>query len=262
MCVKDSECVFRTLTGNQIGCLMLHHILSEKQKAGGLPPNGACVKSIVSTELARVICGHYGVALFDVLTGFKFIGEKIEEFENTGSHTFLFGFEESFGFLSSTRVRDKDAVNAALLIAEAACVCLGEGITLYERLQQIYRQFGFFAEAVASSTYPGREGAEKMACIMKALRETPPREIAGVPVLALRDYLSGFKTADGRREALDCPRSDVLYFELAGGHWLCVRPSGTEPKIKLYIGASHPGSMEKARETAGRLLAGIRALAE
>lgn len=262
VCVRDGEGVFRTLTGNQIGCLLLHHILSERQKAGSLPENGACVKSIVSTLLADVICAHYGASMFSVLTGFKFVGEKMQAFEETGSHTFLFGFEESFGFLSSTQVRDKDAVNAALLVAEAACMCLNEGITLFDRLQEIYRQFGYFAETVVSNTYPGKEGAEKMARIMKTLRENPPGEIGGIRVAAIRDYLKGIQTRNGRTAPLDSPPSDVLYFELDGSQWLCARPSGTEPKIKFYAGARSPESMEKARTAADKLMAGIRALAE
>ena len=262
VCVKDGKGLFHTLTGNQIGCLMLHHILSEKEKAGTLPKNPACVKSIVSTEMARVICDSFGASLFNVLTGFKFIGEKMQEFEETGAYSFQFGFEESFGYLSSTQVRDKDAVNAALLVAEAACMCLNEGITLYDRLQQTYARYGYFVESVVSNTYPGKEGAERMAQIMKTLRENPPEEIGGSRVLALLDYLKGTRAAAGKTEALDSPASDVLYFELAGGHWLCARPSGTEPKIKFYAGASHPESMEKAQATADRLMAGIRALAE
>ncbi len=262
VCVRDGEGVFRTLTGNQIGCLLLHHILSERQKAGSLPENGACVKSIVSTLLADVICAHYGASMFSVLTGFKFVGEKMQAFEDTGSHAFLFGFEESFGFLSSTQVRDKDAVNAALLVAEAACMCLNEGITLFDRLQEIYRQFGYFAETVVSNTYPGKEGAEKMTRIMKTLRENPPGEIGGSRVAAIRDYLKGIRTQDGKTAPLDSPPSDVLYFELDGSRWLCARPSGTEPKIKFYAGARSSESMEKARTAADKLMAGIRALAE
>jgi len=262
VCVRDGEGVFRTLSGNQIGCLILHHILSQRQKAGTLPENGACIKSIVSTELARVICEGFGASIFNVLTGFKFIGEKIQAFEETGSHTFLFAFEESFGYLSSTQVRDKDAVNAALLVAEAACVCLSEGITLYERLQQIYREYGYFTESVVSNTYPGKEGAERMAEIMAQLRQNPPTALGGLPVTALRDYLSGIRSRGDQKEPLDTSPSDVLYFELAGGHWLCARPSGTEPKIKFYAGASHKDSMEKAQMTADQMMADIRALAE
>ena len=233
--VRDGAGVFRTLTGNQIGCLLLHHILSAKQKAGTLPKNGAVCKSIVTTELARAICNDFGVTLFDTLTGFKFIGEKIQGFEETGSHAFLFGFEESFGYLSSTAVRDKDGVNASLLIAEAACVCTHDNITLFDRLQEIYRRYGFWSETVKSVTLPGKDGVEKIGHIMDSLRQSPPSHVGEFKVSAVRDYLKGTCTRAGVTEKLPYIPSDVLYFELDNGHWFCVRPSGTEPKIKLYV---------------------------
>lgn len=260
VCVKDSGGVFRTLTGNQIGCLLLYHILSEKKKLGVLPENGAAAKSIVSSELARAICEDFGVMLFDVLTGFKFIGELIQHFEETGSHTFLMGFEESYGYLSGTSVRDKDAVNAALLAAEAACVCLHEGITLYDRLQEIYRKYGFFYETVLSQDYPGKQGAEQIHHIMKALRDNPPASIAGLEVLAARDYLSGRRNENGVSRDMGHTPSDVLYFELEHRHWFCVRPSGTEPKIKLYTAVSHREGMEKAQALGKRLTEAVLAL--
>ena len=248
VCVLDSEGMFRTLTGNQIGCLLLYHLLSQKKQAGTLPKNPAAIKSIVTTELARAICEDHGAEMFEVLTGFKFIGEKIQQFEDTGSHAFVFGFEESFGYLSSADVRDKDAVNAALLVAEAACLCLKDGITLYDRLQQIYRRYGYYFDQVLSTSYPGKEGAQRMKDIMAGLRNNPPASCAGLKVTAVRDYKSGKRTASGKVTDMGYTPSDVLYFELEGGHWLCVRPSGTEPKIKVYLASSHPDSMEKARE--------------
>ncbi|NLB38099.1 MAG: phospho-sugar mutase, partial [Clostridiales bacterium] len=253
VCVKDGNGQFQTLTGNQIGVLLLHHILSSRKASGTLPTNGACVKSIVTTELARTVCADYGVTMFDVLTGFKFIGEKIQQFEETGSHTFLFGFEESFGYLSSTQVRDKDGVNASLLIAEAACVCMAEGITLYDRLQDIFKKYGYYSETVVSKTLPGKDGLKDMRDIMARLRDNPPSKAGAFRVLAVRDYLKGTWVADGTAEALDCPASDVLYFELEHGHWLCVRPSGTEPMIKLYVNARSDASMADA-EALGRAL--------
>jgi len=246
VCVLDGEGTFRTLTGNQIGVLLLHHILSSRKAAGTLPTNGACIKSIVTTELARTICEDYGVEQFDVLTGFKFIGEKMQQFEDTGSHTFLFGFEESFGYLSSTRVRDKDGVNASLLIAEAACACMAEGITLYDRLQQIFARYGYYSEKVVSKTLPGKDGLTDMRNLMARLRGNPPSKAGSLNVLAVRDYKAGTRTAAGKTEALDCPPSDVLYYELEGGNWLCMRPSGTEPKIKLYVNARSKASMAEA----------------
>ena len=238
--VKDGAGEWHLLTGNQIGCVLLHYILSSKQKAGTLPKNGAAVKSIVSTSLANRICESFGVTMFEVLTGFKFIGEKIQQFMDAGDYTFLFGFEESYGFLSSTFVRDKDGVNASLLISEVACACMAEGITLYDRVQEIFRQYGYYVENVVSTTLPGKDGLSKMKTIMAGLRANPPKEIAGMKVTAVRDYLSGVRTADGKQEPTGLPTSDVLYFELEKGCWVCVRPSGTEPKIKLYVNTNAP----------------------
>ena len=236
--VKDGSGEWHLLSGNQIGCVLLHYILSSKQKSGTLPANGAAVKSIVSTSLANRICESFHVRLFETLTGFKFIGEKIQQFMDSGDHTFLFGFEESYGFLSSTFVRDKDGVNASLLISEVACACMAEGITLYDRVQQIFREYGYYVENVVSTTLPGKDGLTRMKEIMAGLRNNPPKEIAGLKVTAVRDYLRGTRTADGVEETTGLPVSDVLYFELEKGCWVCVRPSGTEPKIKLYVNSN------------------------
>lgn len=233
--VRDGQGNFHTLTGNQIACLMLDHILKSRQEKGILEKNGAVVKSVVSTELARAICEHYGVKMVEVLTGFKFIGEKIQQFEETGDYTFLFGFEESFGYLSGTQVRDKDGVNASLLLCEATCACMERGETLYDALQRLYRQYGYFKETGLSVVLPGKDGVEKMQAIMAGLRQTPPAELAGLQVTAVRDFLRGVRTEGEKEEPLDFPKSNVLYFELDGGNWVCIRPSGTEPKIKLYI---------------------------
>lgn len=244
--VLDKEGVFHTLTGNQIGCLLLSHVLSSRKQNGTLPANGAAVKSIVSTELARAICADYGVTLFDVLTGFKFIGEKIQQFEETGNYQFMFGFEESFGFLSGTRVRDKDGVNASLLLCEAACAADAEGVTLYDKLQQLFEKYGYFTEKVVSVTLPGIDGVQRMKDIMAALRTQPPKVLAGLQVTAFRDYLKGTRLdiATGEEKELGLPKADVLYFELENGNWMCIRPSGTEPKIKLYINTR--GTTEEA----------------
>lgn len=234
--VRDKSGQFQLLTGNQIGCVLLHYILSTRKKQGTLPKNGAAAKSIVTTELARAISHDFGVEMFDTLTGFKFIGELIQQFEDSGSHTFLFGFEESYGYLSSTFVRDKDGVNASLLLAEAAAACKAEGITLYDRVQDIFKRYGYYVEKVVSKTLPGKDGLEKMQKIMDRLRSNPPRELAGLPILAQRDYLSGIRTdSKGNKTQMGLPESDVLYYELSDGHWVCIRPSGTEPKIKLYV---------------------------
>lgn len=238
--VKDGDGEWHLLTGNQIGCVLLHYILSSLKKAGKLPENGAAVKSIVSTSLANRICDSFGISIFETLTGFKFIGEKIQQFMDKGDHTFLFGFEESYGFLSSTFVRDKDGVNASLLVSEVACACMAEGITFYDRMQQIFREYGYYVENVVSTTLPGKDGLTRMKEIMSGLRSNPPKEIAGLKVTAVRDYLKGTRTENGREEPTGLPVSDVLYFELEKGCWVCVRPSGTEPKIKLYVNANDP----------------------
>jgi alpha-phosphoglucomutase (EC 5.4.2.2) len=236
--VKDGQGEWHLLTGNQIGCVLLYYILSSLKKSGRLPADGAAVKSIVSTSLANRICESFGVKLYETLTGFKFIGEKIQQFMDSGEHTFLFGFEESYGFLSSTFVRDKDGVNASLLVSEVACACMAEGMTFYDRMQQIYKEYGFYQERVVSTTLPGKDGLTRMKEIMSGLRENPPAEIAGLKVTAVRDYLKGIRTESGREEPTGLPKSDVLYFELERGCWVCVRPSGTEPKIKLYVNSN------------------------
>ncbi len=235
--VREKDGSFRLLTGNQIGCLMLYYILSSKKAQGTLPKNGAVVKSIVSTELARAICKDFGVDLFDTLTGFKFIGEKIQQFQDTGSHTFLFGFEESYGYLSSTFVRDKDGVNASLLIAEAACYYSTQHKTLCDVMQEIFQTYGYYLEHVESTTLPGIDGLKVMGEIMTRVRQDPPKEIGGVKVARVLDVLRGTETdvQTGQVRKLDYPASDVLYFAMEGGHFVCVRPSGTEPKIKLYV---------------------------
>ena len=251
--VRDSEGTFHTLTGNQIGCLLLNHVLTSRKLTGNLPENAAICKSIVSTEMARAIAESFGAVCYDTLTGFKFIGEKIQQFEDTGAHTFLFGFEESYGFLSGTQVRDKDGVNASLLLCEAACVCMHEGITLYDRLQQLYARYGAYSDRVTSRTLPGKDGVEKIKNIMIALRQTPPAAFGDVKITAVRDYQTGLRTVNGQSEEMGLPKSNVLYFELEGGSWLCVRPSGTEPKIKLYVSAKAE-DMPKADTLAAYLL--------
>ena len=239
---RAKDGTFRLLSGNQIGCLMLYYILSSKHKQGTLPKNGAVLKSIVSTELANAICRHFNVALFDTLTGFKFIGEKIQQFEDDGSHTFLFGFEESHGYLSSTFVRDKDGVNASLLIAEAAAYYRTQGKTLGDVMQEIYSTFGYYLDYVESTTLPGLDGLKIMADIMANVRKAPPTKIGDIEVERVLDILAGTETncTTGEVKKLDYPTSDVLYFAMKGGHFACVRPSGTEPKIKLYVNVNAP----------------------
>ncbi len=258
--VRDGEGAFRLLTGNQIGSLLLHYILSTKKEQGTLPKNGGACKSIVTTGLANAICESFGVEMFETLTGFKFIGEKIQQFIDTGSHTFLFGFEESYGYLSSTFVRDKDGVNASMLIAELAADCRQKGITLYDKMQAIFKTYGFYVEKVISKTLPGKDGVARMQEIMKALRKNPPAEIGGLKVLAVRDYLIDTRTENGVSGAMGFPASDVLYFELENRNWICIRPSGTEPKIKLYVNTVDKDAQKAEdlnnhlQEAAGKLL--------
>lgn len=228
----------RLLNGNQIGCVLLHYILSQKKERGELPANAAAVTTIVSTDMARAIAESFGCALIEVLTGFKYIAEQIRLFEETGSHTFMFGFEESYGYLSGTDVRDKDGVNACLLIAEAACWYKKNfNCTLVDAIDRLYEQYGYYGDKVASFVLPGKDGLEKMQCVMNALRECPPKDFGGAQVVAVRDYLKSERICNGEKTALTLPKSNVIYFELEGGAWLCVRPSGTEPKIKLYVNA-------------------------
>ncbi len=228
----------RLLNGNQIGCVLLHYILSQKKERGELPANAAAVTTIVSTDMARAIAESFGCEMIEVLTGFKYIAEQIRLFEETGAHTFMFGFEESFGYLSGTDVRDKDGVNACMLIAEAACwYKKNYGCTLVDAIDRLYEQYGYYGDKVTSFVLPGKDGLEKMQSVMKALRGNVPVEFGGVKVVAVRDYLKSERVEGGKTTALTLPKSNVMYFELEGGAWLCVRPSGTEPKIKLYVNA-------------------------
>ena len=237
--VLDQNKKAHILTGNQIGCLLLHYILSQKTEKGTLPRHAAAVKSIVSTEMARPICERYGADLFEVLTGFKFIAEKIQQFEDNNSHSFIFGFEESYGYLSGTEVRDKDGVNASMLIAECAAWYKKQDKTLYDALQMLFEEFGYYGEKVESFDLEGKDGLEKMQLIMKNLRGEAPKKFGMTKVLAVRDYKTGIRTlADGTEEKIDLPQSNVLYYELEDKGWVCIRPSGTEPKIKLYVNAA------------------------
>ncbi len=235
--VLDGEGNLHALTGNQIGCLLLNYILEQKSSKGELPKNAAAVKSIVTTEMARAICKAYGAEMIDVLTGFKFIAEKIEQFGETGEHTFIFGFEESCGYLSGVDVRDKDGVNASMLIAETAAWYKTQGMTLYDGLQSLYKKYGYYDAKVTSFGLAGKDGLAKMGQLMIDLRADAPKEFAGKKVLAVRDYKKGTRvTAEGEKK-LEQPATNALYYELEGDAWICIRPSGTEPKVKLYVNA-------------------------
>lgn len=236
--VKTRDDRWQTLTGNQIGCILLEHILSSLKRLNRLPKNGVVIKSIVSTRLADAIAAAYGVSLEDVLTGFRFIGEKVDEYQSSGEKTFLFGFEESFGFLAGGLARDKDAVSSAMLAAEACIVYAERGMTLSDALDEIYKTYGFYSESVKAYTLEGKEGMEKIAACMKRLREDPPKMSANRNVLSLEDYLARRAiAADGTQSELLLPKNDTLRWLLEDDSWIVVRPSGTEPKLKLYIGA-------------------------
>ncbi|MBP3372017.1 MAG: phospho-sugar mutase [Clostridia bacterium] len=241
-----NEGQYTVLTGNQTACLILNYILTQMKEAGTLPENGAVVKTIVSTDLAKTICDAFGVTTIDVLTGFKFIAEQIAMFEETGKHTFLFGFEESYGCLAGTFVRDKDAVIASMLAVEVAAWYRSRGMTLYDGIQELYKTYGYSYERTISFTMPGKDGMEKMANTMSAMRENTPWQLGDVAVSAVRDYQTSIRTtAEGATEEIPIVKSNVLFFELDAGAWAVVRPSGTEPKIKVYFSAQAP-TMEAA----------------
>lgn len=234
--VRDEMGEYIVLTGNQTGILLTEYILSMKQKNGTLPKDGYVVKTIVTTDVTRDICANYGVEMKEVLTGFKFIGEKIRESEETGIGTYLFGFEESYGCLAGTYARDKDAVVASMLVAEMALYYREQGLSLYDQLQNIYKKYGYYNEFVISVTMEGIEGIEKIKSIMEDVRENPPKTFGGKKVLAVRDYSKAIRTEveSGKTEEILLPKSNVIYLELEDKNNFIIRPSGTEPKIKLY----------------------------
>lgn len=243
--VRNDEGKFVLLNGNQIGVLLANYIFLRKSEDGTMPKNGALVKTIVTTELARVLATSYGVTTFDVLTGFKFIGEKIKEWEQNGKYTYLFGFEESYGSLVGTHARDKDAVVASMMFAEMVCYFESKGTSVYDVLQDIYKKFGYYVEKAKSITFGGLDGMQKMADIMNKIRSTSFTEIAGVKVLAQSDFVTRKKTyACGKVEDIDLPKTNAFKIHLENGDWICVRPSGTEPKLKFYVATSKPTQAE------------------
>ncbi len=234
--VRDEDGDYIPFTGNQVGALLTEYILSSLEERGELPKDGYVVKTIVTTNLIQSICNAYGVEMKEVLTGFKFIGEKIKESEETGIGTYLFGFEESYGYLKGTYARDKDAVVATMLIAEMALYYQEKGSSILKQMDAIYQKYGYYKEQVESVTLEGIEGLEKIKTIMETLRNNPPASVAGKKVLAVRDYQSSLRTeiATGKTEKILLPPSNVIYLELEDDNNFIVRPSGTEPKIKLY----------------------------
>lgn len=236
--VRDKDGNYVPLTGNQTGALLVNYVLSQKKETGTLPQNAAVIKTIVTNEISDKICAHYGADVFNVLTGFKFIAEKIKEFEESGSHTYVFGFEESYGYLPGTYVRDKDAVGASLLIAEMASYYKLRGMSVYDGLCELFEKFGHFGEWVDNIYFEGVDGMDRIAAIMNKLRENAPDIIGGSRVVRYSDVLKGvtYNLQDGNEEKLSLPSSNVLRFVTEDGTFIAFRPSGTEPKFKIYTG--------------------------
>ncbi|WP_283596658.1 phospho-sugar mutase [Ligilactobacillus aviarius] len=235
--VRQPDGEYKLLTGNQIAAILLNYILTARKDAGTLPANAVAVKSIVSSEFATKVAANFNVKMINVLTGFKFIAEQIKNFEADGSHTFMFGFEESYGYLIRPFVRDKDAIQSLVMLAEVAAFYKKQGMNLYDGLQELFKKYGYFAEKTIALTFDGVEGAKEIEDLMTKFREESPKEFAGYKVVALEDFEKSTKTnADGTVEEIKIPKSNVLKYLLEDGTWIAVRPSGTEPKIKFYIG--------------------------
>jgi phosphoglucomutase len=233
---------YELLNGNQTGAILIDYLLSQKQAKGTLPANGKIFKTIVTSEFGRVIAESYAVACEDVLTGFKFIGEKLKHNDQEKTFEFLFGYEESYGYLIKDFARDKDAVQATLLLIEAAAYYKAQGKTLHDKLVELYNRYGWYREALVSVTKKGLEGAREITALLEGLRERPIREIAGIPVVSIEDYETQnriFVDMD-TNEKIELPQSNVLKYFLQDGSWVCVRPSGTEPKVKYYFGVTAP----------------------
>ncbi len=263
--VKDTKSgEYISLTGNMSGCLLAdYEIMSKKEKDGKLPDDGMLITTIVSTNMAKDIANYYGTGYTEVLTGFKFIGGKMREFEETGKGTYLFGFEESYGCLIGDHARDKDAVVATMALCEAAAYYKTRNMTLWDAMIALYDRYGYYKDDIISVTMKGITGLQKISDIMETLRKNPVKEISGLKTLAVRDYKKDTRTdlATGAVTATGLPNSNVLYYELENNSYLCVRPSGTEPKIKLYFGVKG-SSMEDAAAKSAKLGAEVKALLE
>lgn len=263
--VKDTKSgEYITLTGNMSGCLLADYELSQKKAVNGsLPEDGALIKTIVTSNMADAIADYYGVKLIEVLTGFKFIGQQILGFEQSGKGTYLFGFEESYGCLIGTHARDKDAIVATMALCEAAAYYKTQGKTLWDAMIDMYERYGYYKDSVTAITLKGIEGLEKIQTIMNTLRENTPTEVAGYKVLSARDYkLDVIKDmTTGETKPTGLPQSNVLYYDLSDHVWLCVRPSGTEPKIKFYFGVVGT-SLEDAEAKAAAMGKEVTAMIE
>ncbi len=253
---------YKSFTGNMSGMLILEYILSQKKALGTLPKDGAVVTTIVSGKMSREITKAYGMDLIETLTGFKYIGEQIKFFEQNHDHTYVFGYEESYGCLVGTHARDKDAVVAVMALCEVAAYCKHKGMTLYDQMKNLFARYGYYKEGLCTVTLKGQDGAKKITAMMERIRTGVPEMIGGLRVLQFRDYkedvLLDCKT--GTKTSTGLPNSNVLYFELEGGAWCCIRPSGTEPKIKFYIGVKGLSEAE-AEDKLAKLTEAVKALA-
>ena len=263
--VKDDKGEFIALSGNQVGILLLDYILTRLKEENALPANAAVVKSFVSTGMAKAICDDFGVALFETPVGFKFIGEKIKQWEQDGSHTYVFGFEESCGYLRGTHARDKDAVVASMLCAEMVCYYTYIGKTVWGRLQEIYAKYGFVLDKNISIQYSGLNAMKEMNAVVDALKTAKVAKFGSLEVEAVRDYSASVRRdKEGKESHIDIPKCNCVYYELAGGSFVCVRPSGTEPKLKIYYSirakdeAAAEAELENCKASVEALLASVK----
>ena len=247
--VRNHQGTFEVLTGNQVGALLLNYLITQKKANGTLAENATVLKTIVTSELGSDIARDHGIDTIDTLTGFKYIGEQINEFERSGDRSFLFGYEESYGYLIGDFVRDKDAVQTCLLIAEVAAYYKTRSMSVFDGLQELFETYGFYQEHLESLTLKGKEGIEQMQKILKDFREHPPKEFAGKSVKVIEDYESSKRLMvdEDKEEVIDLPTANVLKYYLTNGAWICVRPSGTEPKIKFYVGVKE-ATVEQSKQ--------------
>ena len=245
--IKTGEYIF--YTGNMTALLIAEYILSQRKENGTLPKNGAVIKTIVSSNLTDAIAEHYKMHFIETLTGFKYIGEQIRGFEQKHDYEYVFGFEESYGCLVGTHARDKDGIVAVMMLAEAAAYYKKQGLTLWDQMINIYEKYGYYREAQVSIVLKGAEGAEKIKELMENLRANPPKSFGKFEIEAIRDYTTSVRKnmKTGKEEKITLPKSNVLYYELANNEWCCARPSGTEPKVKFYMGVKAK-TMEEAEQ--------------
>ncbi|MDR7001747.1 phospho-sugar mutase [Neobacillus niacini] len=246
--VLNHEGEYVVLTGNQTGALLLDYLLTQKKDKGTLPQNGVVLKTIVTSELGRKIAESYQLETVDVLTGFKFIAEKINQYETTGEHTFLFGYEESYGYLIGDFARDKDAVQAALLATEVCAYYKKQGMTLYEGMMGVFEKYGYYQEGLRSLTLKGKGGAEMIGRILASFRSEPLTSLGSLNTSTSEDYLTGIRLTKNGEERIDLPKSNVLKYTFEDGTWVCLRPSGTEPKVKFYFGVNSTSLEESKRK--------------